>query len=468
MDNKNKKAALFRIVTITILFVLCGLFGKSIFSIIHQTVKAEETQEANSDKPKGFYQGLMDRLAEIGGLSLSGTKTPQTDEAKDSPFNAGSSPAPPFVTDWTGKLDQNDTGQSGESASPSWLPAIPLLGNNSFVNTGAPQFISDQLEQNDSGQGQTEAPTASPLPPIPASGNLSSTQESLSQPPQFIPGWTEAWKERLNALYGDISQVKDETAKQQLTLDQKYKKNADKMLKQYTEGNQENMDKLTQETIEKSKKENGSEESPFYIEPNQFRKICDQNVYVLYSRVGGASGRDMRNPTNINEGKEATGENSVWRVPTCGELASCHCCINTCDDVVLIKKGKVWVPICLPNVGFGPMGCSPMCKVPIARGACAGFSGPSHGDQGDRDCMGRPAGCESSDGCQVIIRDPNYTQFEYTTTATSEAYTKSRRGDNHVTPGGKVRKLNPSNALPQGWIGQLDAGGGECCKCIQR
>ena len=278
-----------------------------------------------------------------------------------------------------------------------------------------------------------------------------------------ISTWTDMLNKQLASMRNDPSQVKNDNTKARILLDAQYAGYAKKAVEQATKQNKDILDANIAKTQQLAQSENGTPKQTYYIEPNQFRKICDQNTYVLYSRIGGSSNRDLRNPKN--SGGPAEGEESFWKVPTCSELAKCDCCINTCNDTVLRKIGKVWVTVCLPNVGFGPMGCSPACKAPIARGACSAYSSPSHEAAYDRDCMGRANGCEGGGGgCKIIIRDPNNSQFEY---LEGGVWKKSHQGDNVVPEGTTVKKLNQINSLPPGWIGQLDPAPGKCCKCLQ-
>ncbi len=316
-------------------------------------------------------------------------------------------------------------------------------------------------------------------------GGLSSHNVSGATAP--IPRWTDVLKEQLTKLR-DPKNITDPDFKATLDLDAEYNKYSERAVNDYVKKSNMNVNANIEAAKKMAGGENGSPNIPYYIEPNQFKKVCDQNKYVLYTSVGGASGRDMRRPkggvgptanenNNVNSNSNSnapkdgnTGEESVWRVPTCEELAQCHCCINTCMDTVLrtVKIGKKTITyiVCLPNVGFGPMGCSPMCKAPIARTACSSYSAPTHSGAFDRDCMGRANGCESPGGCEVIIKDPGNSQFEFAP-PNSETYTKSKRGDNAVPPGGKVKKTNGASVLDYGWIGQLSSEPGKCCKCIQ-
>jgi hypothetical protein len=345
------------------------------------------------------------------------------------------------------------------------LDSVTGAGNSAI--SGVKEWFDSFKEKVYNGSTSTNAPanpspsntTSTPLSPVNTLNN-STTTDSGSQP-QYISSWTDTWNKQVDSAFKDPKTLNDSNFQTQVEIDKEYAQYVSPFLNQYTSENKKKMDELTQSVRNKARQENGAEESPYYIEPNQFRKICDQNTYVLYSRVGGAANRDLRNPTQA--GGLATGEFSVWKVPTCEQLAQCDCCINTCDNVVY-ENNK---PTCVPNVGFGPMGCSSLCKAPLARGACTAFTGPSHPIQGDRDCMGRPIGCVAASGCKIIIKDPNGTQFEYEKSAGSGVYVKSQKGDNVIPPGAKVRKSNAANALPQGWIGQLNPAAGQCCKCIQ-
>ncbi len=296
-----------------------------------------------------------------------------------------------------------------------------------------------------------------------------------------IPKWTEVLKKQLTDMR-DPKNITDPDFLTTLKLDAEYNKYSERAVNEFIQKSNVNVNATIEAAKQMAGGENGTPEIPYYIEPNQFKKVCDQNKYILYTSVGGASGRDMRKPKggvgptqprNANDNSPTggnTGEQSVWRVPTCEELAQCHCCINTCLNTVLrtIRVGKktIKIIVCLPNVGFGPMGCSAMCKAPIARTACTAYSAPTHAGAYDRDCMGRANGCESTAGCEIIIKDPGNSQFEFAP-PNSDTYTKSKRGDNAVPPGGKVKKLGGPSVQDYGWIGQLSSETGKCCKCIQ-
>ena len=279
--------------------------------------------------------------------------------------------------------------------------------------------------------------------------------------------WTETLKKAILDFRSDPSKIQDENLRATVELDSAYQGKSDELLKWVMDTNKGRLENSKEKTQQLAQGENGSPEKTYYIEPNQFRKICDQNTYVLYSRIGGSSNRDLRNPKD--SGGAPTGEESFWKVPTCSELAQCHCCINTCMNALLkkVKVGKffIWVPICLPNVGFGSIGCSTMCKAPIARSACSAYSAPTHEAAYNRDCMGRVNGCEGGGGgCKIIIKDPNNSQFEF---IEGGDWKKSKQGDNVVPEGTTVKKLNQISVLPPGWIDQLDPAPGKCCKCIQ-
>ncbi|MBM3256347.1 MAG: hypothetical protein FJZ04_02670 [Candidatus Moranbacteria bacterium] len=256
----------------------------------------------------------------------------------------------------------------------------------------------------------------------------------------------------------------------QQALDREYAGSGQLAANRYAAKNKERLDEITDKTKQYAAQENGSARLPYKIEPNQFKKVCDKNEYILYNTIGGMANRDMMNP--VATGGAPTGEESQWRLPTCSELAQCHCCINTCDDtvwrIVRVKGGTLRYIVCLPNVGFGAMPCGPMCKAPVARMGCSSFTGGAHGEQNDRDCMGRANGCEDSGGCTIKIYDPGYSQFEYTNPPESERFVKSKPGMNIVPPGAKIKKDNGKDVFPIGFIGQLKRSPGQCCKCIQR
>ena len=290
--------------------------------------------------------------------------------------------------------------------------------------------------------------------------------------------WTEDLQEIVKGVYdanynGNNDVVKRIRAKDREIIDGQraneveYAGGAKRALQGYLVQNKKILEEKVNARRKIAEGENGTPENPFYMEPNMFKKYCGENKYVLYWRIAGSSGRDLANP--VTTGVPA-GEQSVWRVPTCEELAACHCCANLCTNTVLRKIGKAWVLVCLPNVGFGVNGeCSPLCKAPIGRAGCDGYSGSEFGSALDHDCMIQVEGCmDGSAGCTIIIKDPGNSQFQYTKGPNSDVYIHSRPGDNVVPPGAKVRKDNGADALPYGWIGQLVPEPGKCCKCIQR
>lgn len=324
--------------------------------------------------------------------------------------------------------------------------------------------------------------------------NIKST---ISGETKNVVSWTNKWEKNIEDLYNLNKKVDDiddpaikkareeneERIASQKKLEEALSNRVKESVDNYLSGNKDKLDKLVKEIRYDAGNQNGSQNKPFDIEPNQFKKICGENTYVLFWRIGGASGRDLTNPagsfqkskdsnwSNIGtkQGYGSSGDESVWRIPTCDELASCHCCQNLCADVVLRKIGKAMVPVCVTNVGFGINGCTPACKVPVARAGCDSYNEPVFGQALDHDCLTKLEGCKNPSGCKVIIRDPNSSGLQYAYPDNPTKFYQAKGGDISVPPGGLVKKDSGlGDAQDKGWIGQLDAEPGKCCKCMQR
>jgi|GEM_PF-2320931 len=215
---------------------------------------------------------------------------------------------------------------------------------------------------------------------------------------------------------------------------------------------------------------NGTPGSPYKIEPNQFKKYCGQNTYVLYWRKGGEKGKDMTKPTGKGGGNE--GARDYWQLPTCEELAECHCCCNTCKTPESKCQQDGWV--------FNNKGCPPNCK-PKCEGdckpKCESWTQPKGpGDPSlNRDCKCQMEGCPKSNAkdCQIIIMDPGKTDVEYTKKdGNPEQYFKAvgaayfKNGNGSSDPKSKIIAW-PNDKADPGYVSKLKDDKGKCCKCYQ-
>lgn len=220
--------------------------------------------------------------------------------------------------------------------------------------------------------------------------------------------------------------------------------------------------------------ENGTSGSPYKIEPNQFKKICGTNNYILYWRKGGKNGRDMAQPVQQGPGAGKDQEGYVhWQLPTCEELAECHCCCNTCVTPESQCKSPGWV--------FNNKGCPPNCK-PTCEGdckpKCQSWTKPEGpGDPTlNRDCKCNQEGCPKSNakGCKIMIIDSGKSQVDYTKQDSSkpEEYYKGtgiaifKDGNGPMDLKSKVRQES-NDTQKDGWIMKLKNEKGKCCKCYQ-
>ncbi len=215
---------------------------------------------------------------------------------------------------------------------------------------------------------------------------------------------------------------------------------------------------------------NGTTKNPYKLEPNQFKKECGQNTYILHWRKGGIEGKDMAAPT---KGGGPEGEQNVWQLPTCEELAKCHCCCNTCKIPASMCQQEGWV--------FNDKGCVGKCN-PVCEGNCGGecqkWDKPTPPDKAplNRDCKCNMEGCPKPEGnkCTIIIKDFGKTQVEYTKRdGNLEQYFKGTgkvtfsNGNGQSDPKSKI-KSEGSDMKPAGWVMQLENKPGVCCKCEEK
>ena len=222
--------------------------------------------------------------------------------------------------------------------------------------------------------------------------------------------------------------------------------------------------------------ENGTPAKPYKLEANQFKKMCGQNTYVLYWRKGGKNGRDMAQPIGGAGSGQDQGARNTWELPSCGELAECHCCCNTCRIPETKCQQEGWI---FNNKGCPP-GCSSSCEG-NCKPNCEKWTKPE--GQGDptlnRDCKCNMEGCpkEKSKGCYILIMDPGKTDIEYTKLdGNKEQYFKSagaayfKNGNGEKSPSTEVKskiKSDANDVKDNGFIKKLKDEKGKCCKCYQ-
>ncbi len=226
-----------------------------------------------------------------------------------------------------------------------------------------------------------------------------------------------------------------------------------------------------------SGQENGTSKKPFKLEPNQFKKKCGQNIYKLHYRIGGIGKRDMLKPTAKEGtgagGKEDTGE-YIFQVPTCAELAECHCCCNTC----VIPETEP--PCIIPGWVFAKkgcaQGCSDKCDANCEKG-CKDWKKPTPppGAPFDRDCECQMEGCPDGKDCKIFIDDEGTTAFDFTKKdgnpeqffpGAGYGYFKNGNGPNEE--GSKIRSNSGNDTNDHGWIKRLEEKPGVCCSCTQQ
>jgi len=224
------------------------------------------------------------------------------------------------------------------------------------------------------------------------------------------------------------------------------------------------------ETIGGGEDENGTQKNPHKLEPNQFKKICGSNTYVLSWRIGGVKKKDMQDPIGTF-GKPTAGK-KYWILPTCQELANCHCCCNTCT-----RQEWEFCPgdICFSknSVCDGDPQCNPKCKCDLCKKTCKSYTEPTHEKAFNRDCCCNMEGCPKGEGCKIVIRDPGRTGVDFTSAmGKPEKYYKSGSlgyalFPNGNGPGDKRSKIiddGSGDTTPKGWVMKLTGAPGQCCK----
>jgi len=225
-----------------------------------------------------------------------------------------------------------------------------------------------------------------------------------------------------------------------------------------------------------SGEENGTPKNPYKLEPNQFKKICGTNTYVLYWRIGGQNKRDMAHAKKDGEGGKQGAENT-WIVPTCEELSKCHCCCNTCTFPQGLVCPQGWCfskkTICDDKEECTDK-CSNKCDEKCKKG-CEDYKEPTHDKAFNRDCKCNMEGCENgAKGCKIVIMDPGKSQVEYTKADADkpEKYYKGtgaaifQNGNSKSQEQSKI-KSEGKDVASGGWVDKLKGQPGVCCKCYQ-
>jgi len=222
---------------------------------------------------------------------------------------------------------------------------------------------------------------------------------------------------------------------------------------------------------------NGTPGSPYKLEPNQFKKMCGQNTYVLYWRKGGQKGKDMAQPAGGAGAGKDQGARDYWQLPTCKELSKCHCCCNTCT----FPQGQIcpagWCfskkTICDDKEECTDK-CSNKCDEKCKKG-CEDYKEPTHDKAFNRDCKCNVEGCpeSKSENCEIMIIDTGKTDVEYTKKdGDKEQYFKAvglakfKNGNGSDDPKSKII-AQPNDKASQGYVKKLKDEKGKCCKCYQ-
>jgi len=212
--------------------------------------------------------------------------------------------------------------------------------------------------------------------------------------------------------------------------------------------------------------ENQTPSKPYVLEPNQFKKVCGKNEYVLWWSQRGSDGKDIK---NIPKDKSQNGE---LIIPSCAELAKCHCCCNTCTNDSSSP--------CPPDVCFSinsPCDSRPVCNTKCycskCKNECETYTAPFHPKAFNIDCGCSNVGCPDASGCKIVLyqADSGWLVNAYNQGFTSiqqipRVNTKNGavRRDNYSKP--QVIKTESPDLSPTGWAKKLIQDKGKCCKCV--
>jgi len=233
-------------------------------------------------------------------------------------------------------------------------------------------------------------------------------------------------------------------------------------------------------------KENGTIANPYKLESNQFKKVCGENKYVLWwSKPGGVEksnkGKDLK-----KIGVDYKGSSPYFKVPTCEELAKCHCCCNTCFSrrsfSFVCNKAEACFSeksVCNDNSGDGT--CSKNCACSKCEKECENYKKNEHKEMFNRDCkcgsildtfsiplppLPSPGCKDSSDetkNCKIVLFESksgwSYNLDKKNDKAVANTVKEVGNKDLLVSFGGNDTKEDEAS------VGKLEQKEGTCCKC---
>jgi|GEM_PF-2888746 len=219
--------------------------------------------------------------------------------------------------------------------------------------------------------------------------------------------------------------------------------------------------------------ENGSQKYPYHLEPNQFKKICGENTYVLWWSKRGSDGKDL------DEVKDKM-QNSYLTIPSCDKLAECHCCC--CDQCTHPRSSP-----CPPGFCFSVNSCcdseteetkcNTICgpKCDPCNKHCESYKDPFHTTPFQTDCQCEQKGCPDGKGCKIVLFTVDsgweWARYDRTKNWALETHVETGKKPVYVDNSKDVVTLrtwgkDPKN--PHGWVDRLVQDKGQCCKCVDK
>jgi hypothetical protein len=214
---------------------------------------------------------------------------------------------------------------------------------------------------------------------------------------------------------------------------------------------------------------NGSDRKPYVLEPNQFKKVCGKNEYVLWWSKRGSDGQDLKEVAHKMD-------NAWLVVPSCKELAKCHCCCNTCTSD---KSTPCPEDVCFSV--FKPCDSEPVCNSKCYCSKCSSeceqYKEAFHPKAFDHDCGCEKQGCPDGDGCKIVFSKnergwrwgkyvqsgPGSWSLEQETPKLSKQAEREDNSKNIML----FQTTSPDSAPGgNGWVDKLEQDKGKCCKCI--
>jgi len=218
--------------------------------------------------------------------------------------------------------------------------------------------------------------------------------------------------------------------------------------------------------------ENGSPKYPYHLEPNQFKKVCGENTYVLWWSQRGSDGKDL------DKVEDKMGNNgSYLTIPSCDKLAECHCCC--CNQCTHPRSSP-----CPPGFCFSVNSCcdsetecNTICgpKCDPCNQHCEGYEDPFHTTPFQTDCQCEQKGCPDGKGCKIVLFTVDsgweWARYDRTKNWALETHVETGKKPVYVDNSKDVVTLkswgkDPKN--PHGWIDRLIQDKGQCCKCVSK